>query len=91
MIISCPKCGKPVKVERHPYFSEWLQGYCENCKIYVKVKLLKCRRCGKYTYHQLMKSSGNFIYYKCLECGTEKRVYVGYRKLPERSIMSTGV
>ena len=88
MKVPCHKCGHLVEVKRCVKNLEILQGYCKQCKIYIKVKFLKCFSCGERTYHQIVRSEGKFIYYRCLECGTEKRAYTGMRASPQRRMMA---
>ena len=90
IIRKCPKCGREitlVMLDVKMLNDIVYEGYCSDCNIYVKRRIYKCRNCDRYTLHEPLGVMGDFMLWKCEECGAIKRVYIGLRRSPQRSMM----
>jgi len=94
METACINCGAPVELTRSKYRFNEYWGVCKRCGKYNWRRLYKCRDCDGLTLHKYVETRGTVAkakeVYVCEVCGREKVVYTGFRKSPERSMMSGG-
>jgi len=88
MKVKC-ECGAEVEIRLNPYVLDTYEGICPKCGRRVKRKLYKCKRCGDYTLHSYSRTTEKWVeIWVCNVCGTEKHIYTGPRKAPERRVMA---
>jgi len=91
----CSECHASVILDRTPSVKidpnlwDRLEGTCVKCGYVNRRVLYKCRNCDENTVHrhERFDHEKHTQIFVCERCGTEKSIYIGFKKPYERTMM----